>query len=168
MNWITSDNVDKGDYLSMSNGGTYVFISLLSLAGSQIVKRKNEIRLISCIASCDQTRRGFGCVSFDIADLPFSEEIEDFEKDKKFLISSSKRVISQKDWHSLGYNPDVERAIHNQNEFIKLLTSFSYNHRQAFEQSDFYLAEKLSGDKCKKHGVYLHELGCVVCNDNEE
>lgn len=167
MNWVTSDNVDKDNYLSMSNSGTYVFISLLSLAGSQIVQRENDIRLITCIASCDQTRNGFGCVSFDIAELPFSEDSKAFEKDKAFLINSAKRVISQKDWHNLGYKPDVERANYNQNEFIQLLTSFNHNHRQPFEQNDFYLAEKVCGDKCKKHGVYLHELGCVVCNDDE-
>ena len=166
-NLVSNEQIGDKSRLKMSNGATSVFVSLLSLATSRIAATENQILLSTCIASCDQSVFGLGIVGFDLADLPWTRDEEEFAKEKNFLISSIERVISRSDWGELDYTPSVDRALHNQRIFLEMVNLFQLENVQEFNQSNFRLPEPL-GETCQKHGVYLHIAGCVICHDTAQ
>jgi hypothetical protein len=163
-NIISIDQVSEKSFLQMSNGGTSVLISLLALAASRNAVSEKEKLMATCIASKDQAVFGRGAVGFDIGELPWSKEEIRFNEEKVFLTKSIERVISQVDWDTLDYNPDIEQALSNQHKLLSLVNSFKLEHVQKFDSKNFCLPEKL-GEQCVKHQVYLHGCGCVICND---
>ena len=163
-NIITNNLVDKNQYLQMSNGGTSVFISLLSLAASESANSLSEIKFSICISSSDQGICGRGCVGFDISDLPWSSDTIIFVQQKDFLRAIIKVALSQKNWHKLNYKPDIEMAINNQMRFMEMIESFNLENITNFDADNFLLPNEL-GEKCAIHGVFLHRFGCVICND---
>ncbi len=164
-NIFFNDKVSQDLFLQMSNGATDVFVCLLSLSCSQIASTKEEIRIASCICSCDQSIFGRGCTGFDIAELPWSQELSKFKNEKQFLLKAIKRVLERTDWHKLDYEPTVDRALVNQTKFFEMVTKFEFQHVCKFDPNNFSQLNE-SGDKCSKHGVYLNAKGCVVCNGN--
>jgi len=163
-NRISNEQVGNESRLKMSNGATSVFVSLLSLATSRNAATEAQMLLSTCIASCDQSVFGLGMVGFDLADLPWTRDDEEFAKEKTFLVSSIERVVSGADWGELDYEPAVDRALHNQGIFLEMVNRFQLEHVQDFDPSRFRLPETI-GEACEKHGVYLHIAGCVVCHD---
>lgn len=159
-NMLQSDDL----FLQMSNGSTDVFISLLAISGSILAESAQEIRLITCIASCDQGIFGSGVVGFDLVDLPWSTDPTGFKAEQMFLINVIERVISQQDWHILNYKPDIEMAIKNQHQFLDILQQLNVEQVQPFDAKSFYLPTEI-GQKCDTHGVYLHIAGCIICNN---
>lgn len=163
-NTIFNDQVSENSFLQMSNSGTSVFISLLAIATSRNAITENEKLMATCISSRDQSVFGIGVVGFDIAELPWSLCEEEFNELKIFLKKSIERVISRRDWRALSYEPDAERAVSNQHKFLEMVNSFQFKHVQKFNPKKFYLPEVV-GELCQEHNVYLHEGGCVICND---
>ena len=83
---------------------------------------------------------------------------------RKFMADSIERVISKKDWAALSYTPDLNHVLKNQNKFLDMLNDFKFKHVRKFNPINFYLPEAV-GVLCRKHHVYLHKAGCVICND---
>ena len=76
----------NSDTISMSNGLTDVFISVLVLSGSRLAETVDEKRLIVWFAEKDQSRVGMGTVGFDIREMPWN--IERFEESRLFMLNT--------------------------------------------------------------------------------
>lgn len=55
-----NDKTPKSDWISMSNGLTSVFISVLGLSGSRLAQTDDEKRLIVWLLEKDQSAVGIG------------------------------------------------------------------------------------------------------------
>jgi hypothetical protein len=162
-NIISNEKFDKKRHLYMTNGGTAVFISVLALAGSYLAQTNWEKAAVTWLASRDQTVLGIGCVCFDIDDLAWSQEPDEFKEQKCFLLRVIARAKSKEDWHLLDYNPP--KVVGYLKCFEKMLRRYIIRYVEAKEWGWSSFKPEVIGEKCPKHGVLLHCFGCVVCND---
>ena len=161
-NLITNKSIGQEDHLNISNGSMSVLISSLALSGSYLAKNENEIEFMTWIVSRDQGILGMGTVGFDLQDMPWSENEAIFNKQKAFLLSVIQRVKSGVDLNALRYKPKFLQQ--NIEAFEKMISSFLYSHIKK-ENTLVWMPPKEKQLKCEEHGVFLHEHGCVVCND---
>ena len=161
-NLITNKSIGQEDYLNISNGSMSVLISSLALSGSHLAKEETEIEFMTWIVSRDQGILGMGTVGFDLQDMPWSEKEALFKKQKEFLLSVIQRIRSGEDLSLLNYKP--KHLQKNIEAFEQLISSFLYSHIK-IENPLVWMPPKEKQLKCERHGVLLHEHGCVVCND---
>ena len=161
-NLISNKQGHKHSNVDLSNGGTSVLVSFLALAGSRLAKVQSEIDLITWLVSRDQGVLGVGVVGFDLSDMPWSKNCEEFDRQKKFLRSVISRIRSKVDVQFVEYNPPYLETYTDC--LNKLLDSFEFS-MVSQTSPEWCLLPNKTLDKCEKHGVFLHEAGCVVCND---
>ena len=160
-NNISNQSSISGLFLQLSNGGTSVFVSVMTLSGSDLAKSQLEIDLITWIASQDQSILGLGMVSFDLGEMPWSQSLDEFIHQKEFLNSVIERVKTLEDLSLLDYEPPF--VLDYMETFQKMLNEFEF---EFVSQDEVYWPLKPEKNiKCKKHGVFKHRKGCVVCND---
>lgn len=163
-----NDKIPKSASISMSNGLTSVFISVLGLSGSRLAQRDDEKRLIVWLLEKDQSAVGIGTVGFHISEMPWNEA--DFEKNRRFLLSVIDGVKDKLGWDTLDYQPSESLllpCIEQFELFIKQITLAEVDGKAIQEwlaatESDTIL-DKFP--KCPKHKVFLTCFGCHVCND---
>lgn len=152
----------------MSNGLTDVFIQVLSINASHLAQTDAEIDFAIWIASHDQAIQGRGMVGFDISALPWS--IENFEAEKKFLLRAVDSAKAKHYWDMLGYEPREETVLRSLEKFRELIEDFTI---EFINRDNLWLLVYKGGamskpakrEKCSVHGIYLHEVGCVLCFD---
>ena len=159
---ITNKSIGQEDQLNISNGSMSVLISSLALSGSFLAKDEAEIEFMTWIVSRDQVILGMGTVGFDLQDMPWSKKEATFSKQKSFLLNVIQRVKSGVDLNLLKYEPKFLQQ--NVEDFERMISSFLYSHIN-LENSVVWMPPKEKQLKCEEHGVFLHEHGCVVCND---
>ena len=164
-NIISNDKSETKLSLTLSNGGTSVFISVLALAGSQIAKTDAEVELITWIASHDQSILGRGTVSFDLQELPWSSSEAIFVQQKNFLLSVIRRVRTKEDLTCLEYDPPF--VAEYMTTFEHMLHDFHFEYKTSSDDVSWPLKPEKLGERCFKHGVFKHVQGCVVCHDEE-
>lgn len=161
------------EWLSMSNGGTSVFITALVLSGSRIANNQRERELIVWFAEHDQSIVGIGTVGFYISEIPWQKD--NFIMEKEFVLRVIEGAFANMGWESLNYEPNEKFVFNYLKIFKKLLIDF--NEKYIDETSYIKWIELINNDKCgvpkgfpkcSKHNVYLHYAGCVVCNDSPE
>ncbi len=162
-------NIDRCIYIS--NGLTTLFISVLVLSGSSIASRTREKELTMWFAEHDYAVCGLGTYGFDITDIPWT--IQEFEFEKKFILSIIGEALNKKGWSLLPYKPveeDIFRVLEEFKGLIQLINIDDVNEDKFYEWKS--LADKYpllkppdGFPKCPKHEVYLHYGGCVICND---
>lgn len=146
----------------MSNGGTSVFINALALSGSHLALDDFEIELISWIVARDQNVSGIGTVGFDLQEMPWSQDEDIFQQQKDFVLKIIQRAKTEQDLQALSYNAEF---LHNFLErFESMINSFLLENVNA-EDSPLSIPTENNHLKCDVHGVFLHEQGCVICND---
>ncbi len=165
-----SDHNNSDEWLSMSNGGTAVFLSALVLSGSRLAKKKKEKELIVWISEHDDTVRGRGCNEFDISEIPW--DFDNFEKERGFIINVIDGVKNKLGWETLDYKPNESLVFTYLDTFKRLLMNFKseYIDKKAYhswkeENKDPRVAIPEGFPKCQKHGTLLYWNGCIVCND---
>ena len=161
-NVVSNNKVDPENFLQLSNGGMSVLIDVLSLAGTSLANSNWEKECITWIATHDQGVFGLGMVGFDIDDIAWSIDCEEFERQKSFLLKVFARAHSKEDWHILDYEPPY--ACEYLPKLGKLLESYKCQNVEMKEWDD-KLFPDIIGETCSKHGVFLHIGGCVLCND---
>ncbi|MBN1327646.1 MAG: hypothetical protein JW996_06825 [Candidatus Cloacimonetes bacterium] len=161
-NIFTSRIQNPANYLQLNNGMTSVFISLLTLSGSQLAEGTAEIELVTWLASRDQNVMGLGMVGFDLQDMPWSDEIDDFNSQKTLLIRMIERIKSGEVNDCLSYQPpDIGRFL---DIFAGMIDSFPVENCR-ISQTAWHLRPTKLGLRCKIHDVFLHLAGCIICND---
>lgn len=158
------------EWLSMSNGGTSVFISVLVLSGSRMASNQREKELVVWLAEHDQGVVGIGTVGFDISEIPWTKE--NFKQEKDFMLKVIEGALSKIGWDMLSYTPNEEFIQYYLSKFKELIRDFE---EQYIDSSSYTEWIELIDDescgipkgfpKCPIHDIFLHFGGCVVCNE---
>jgi hypothetical protein len=155
--------------LRMNNGLTSAFINTFGLSGSRLAKTEQEKRLIVHILEKNQSVLGVGNVGFDLGWMPWNND--NFENDKKFILSVLNGIINKIGWENLGYSPREEMIYRCVNTFEKMLLNMAQNDID-IEKINGWLKEKEPNDPinnnfplCPIHNVLLTIYGCQVCTD---
>jgi hypothetical protein len=155
--------------LTMSNGGTSVFINAFGLSGSRIAKTEHEKTLITFLLEKDQSALGLGMIYLDIGDMPW--DYNNFENDKTFILSVIEGMKNKSGWETLSFTPNEEFLNQYIQQFEEMILQM--------EKSDIntgninkWLKESKADDPanrffplCDIHNVFLTIHGCHVCND---
>lgn len=154
--------------LRMSNGLTDVLIQVLSINASHLAQTDAEIDFAIWIASHDQAIQGRGMVGFDLSALPWS--IENFAAEKKFLLRVVDSAKAKHYWEMLSYKPKEETALRSLEQFRELIEDFtaefiSRDNSWLLLYKGGAISKPAKREKCLVHGIYLHEVGCVLCFD---
>ncbi len=161
-NVVSNKKANPENFLQLSNGGMSVLIDILSLVGTRLANSYWEKECITWITTHDQGVFGLGMVGFDIDDIAWSIDCEEFEQQKSFLLEVIARANSKGDWHLLDYEPPY--ASEYLSKLEKLIKSYKCQHVKE-KQWDDSLFPDIIGETCPKHGVFLHIEGCVLCNN---
>ena len=148
-------------FVNMSNGLTGVVLSILAMAMAEEAKTPQQQRLATWIACKDQSVLGMGTISFSLSEMPW--ELDTFEEDQAFMIRSCERAEAKSDWHRLDYEPREDWAI---DRFQTLAKMTGHLLPSEFDGAGkpTALDPNPSGTKCDRHGAFLHDSGCIVCN----
>lgn len=163
-NLITNNHVNESE-IQLSNGLTSVYIDTLCLAGSDIATQPYEKNLLIWFAQKDGTIVGYGFEGFDIVAIIWSPEM--FDKQKNFLLLLIDAALAKRNWRRLQYVPRDDMIFECLSQFREMVRAFEKKHIVLTEQDSLW--EFDAGiqmyERCKKHDVYMHAYGCVVCNN---
>ena len=163
-NLITYDAHPSLGSIRMSNGLTSVFISVLALAASAHATHDRERLWAVWLAAHDQGVFGRGIVGFDLSEMPWT--LETFDADKQFLLRVIEAAQARNGWERLDYQPNEDWVISRLEQFRRLVEAFQPEHRCLnAEQIWPFVPPPPVFERCPVHQVYLHALGCVICND---
>jgi hypothetical protein len=147
----------------MSNGLTAVLFDVLSLASCRLAATDWEKRLAYFFVQHDQTRVGHGTPHFDVAQ--FGWTAANFESEKRFVLAVVDAALAKSGWERLGFQPRVDFIAPTLVTLREMVDAYPTS---AIPKPDLYAwkPDKLPmAGECDVHGVYLHELGCILCND---
>ncbi|MFF8969350.1 hypothetical protein [Streptomyces sp. NPDC014995] len=93
------------DDMYLSNGGTEVFVEVLTLAVAELARRPWELRFAALLARQDQNVLGRGAVGFDLAELEWGGTAEERAAAKAFVLAVTGLAAGRHRWEELGYEP---------------------------------------------------------------
>jgi hypothetical protein len=160
-NYSQKERLEK--MLAMSNGLTAVLIEILSLSASYLAKTDAEIDFAIWLACHDQAIMGGGMVGFDLSELPWSTE--NFEAEKRFLLRVVDSAKTKQYWNLLDYEPCEEMVLRSLEKFKDLIEDFT---KEFISTDNFWsqtFLKPIEPKKCSIHNIYLHQEGCVICNN---
>ncbi|MFI7234178.1 hypothetical protein [Streptomyces cyaneofuscatus] len=94
-----------GRYLEMTNGGTAVFVDVLTLAVSALAHEPWDFRFAALLTLQDQNVMGRGVVGFGLAELNWGGTPKDRAVAKDFLLRVLDLALSRHRWEELTYEP---------------------------------------------------------------
>ncbi|MEU4192281.1 hypothetical protein AB0E69_10300 [Kribbella sp. NPDC026611] len=147
---------DGGPSMHLSNGGSEVFLDVLALAACELAESPFErgFALLLC-----NSRIGLGNESFDLCELPWSEE---WVAERSFLLRVVQLAATGFRWGLLSYNPPY--VADHLGEYEQLLVDFEP--RQTGELARFWdpapPAEAFR--QCLEHGLFVGDYtDCRLC-----
>lgn len=159
-NFVTSKKVPPGTAsFGMSNGLADVFFDVLAIASSDRATTTWEKSFAYWVVRNDQTRAGRGCVGFDISEMGWTRE--DFDVQKRFVLSVIDAARGRSGWERLSFTPH-DAIFDTLGEFRRMVDELPVTAAGAPPCWEW----ELPGGMCEKHRVYLHEVGCIICNDD--
>ncbi len=162
-NIITNNRFNKNDYIKISNGATDVLIDVLVLSGTSLAQTRWQKESVIFLSLNDQEIRGQGCVGFDISDLGW--ELDNFEKQLKFLLKVIDSALKKTNWEMLKYKPDEKKVFHNLRRLEEMIINYTV---ELVKQHDIQTWNKefneIEFKLCPKHKVYMHPFGCKICH----
>jgi hypothetical protein len=147
----------------MSNGLTSLFVSVLTLAASELAETDRQREFAAWFASHDQGWWVLGAVGVDISKLPWS--LDTFAVDREFVLRVIHAAKTRTGWERLGYEPREERLQQCLDEFRAMVEAFAIEHAAGSEAAVWSYGRPTRLVLCPVHRVYQHEHGCVLCND---
>lgn len=162
------ENSPIDDWLTMSNGATEVFISVIGLSGSRIAKTDDEKILIVWILEHDQSAIGIGAVDFDLSELPWNKRR--FNLQKQFMLKVLEGIENKLDWEALNYVSNEKFLETPVLYFRKMLQQVNESiiDEKAIKEwiADSKKEEPMKNGfpLCKKHKIFLTLFGCHICN----
>lgn len=162
-NQISLAGTLPADWVSMSNGGTAVLLSVLLLAGSDLASTPWERGCVRWLSEHDQDVFGLGVVGFDLSEICMTTA--DFEAEKTFLLRLVDTALARHRWEVLSYDPPFVSA--SLQRLRALVERLEPSHFVLDRVWKFALEGEVAG-LCPLHRVFLHPAGCLLCNDVEE
>ena len=149
--------------LFMSNGLTYLFVGVMSLAASACAASERQRELAAWFASRDQAVYGCGIVGFDLSDLPWLRDT--FESDRDFVLRAVDQAKARLGWERLPYEPNEEMIQPCLDHFRAMVEALQVEHACMATEEWSYGGRPTAFERCPVHGVYRHSHGCPLCND---
>jgi hypothetical protein len=146
----------------MNNGLTAAFFNVLVIAGTQLAERDWEKRLVFWMAQHDQSLVGLGTVGFDVADMGWT--IDDFSRQKRFVLSLIEAAATGWVWDKLPFKPREDWLPDSLRHFGMLVHDFEPSGIKA-SGITWRPSDLPTHGICEIHQAYLHERGCIICND---
>jgi len=137
-------------------------MSVLAIAASDLAETLWEKQFAVWIACHDQDAFGIGTVGFDIVDILW--ETADFDKQKTFVLKTIAHALAHQRWEILTYKPSP-RMDDFLKEFKELVEAFQIKFVNPNPPPWDCSEDKNHFEKCPVHQVYLHIVGCLLCND---
>jgi hypothetical protein len=160
-NIVTSKRVPGTTPLSMSNGLTDVFFDVLTLAGRDRATTTWEQQFLYWLVLHDQSRSGRGCVGFDVEQMGWTRD--DFEAQKRFVLAIIDAARAKSGWRELCFTPHDD-ILTTLDQFRAMVEAFPIEATGAETDREW---ESPTHGMCEKHRVYRHEVGCIICNDDD-
>ncbi|MEU1787735.1 hypothetical protein ABZ553_17990 [Streptomyces sparsogenes] len=95
----------RGDSLSLSNGGTDVFLDVLTLAVSDLARDAWDYRFAALLTLQDQNVMGRGAVGFDLEEIDWGTTGAERARAKRFVVRAAELALRRHRWEELGYEP---------------------------------------------------------------
>jgi hypothetical protein len=162
-NQITSERVPGAPELDMSNGLTAVFLDVLALAGSDLATDEWERAFVYWLVQHDQERTGLGSVGFDVGDMGWTEAR--FEAQRTFILRVIDGALARTRWDELPFVPGEELVLPALRAFRLLVEQFPATAITTPSSDAWVPGDPPEYGACARHRVFLHETGCIVCND---
>lgn len=162
-NLITNSRAPDSGSLKMSNGLTSVLFDVLVLAGSDLAITLWEKSLVYWLAQHDQSRIGSGCAGFDIQQMGWTRDA--FDVQQRFVLAMIDTALARGGWERLPFSPKEEIVIDALRRFHQLVAGFSVDLISSLPETAWIPTGEQPEVQCQVHRVYLHETGCILCND---
>jgi hypothetical protein len=149
------------DDMYLTNGGTEVFVEVLTLAVSELAVRPWELRFAALLAWQDQNVLGRGTVGFDLAELDWGATAEERAAARAFVLRVVDLAARRHRWEELGYEPPY--APGHLRRFREIVEAFEPP--AAVPPGDVLPAPVVAC--CVRHRVLSalpHWEGCVFCH----
>lgn len=145
----------------MSNGTTAVVFDAIAIAGCARARTDWERAAVLWLIEHDQARIGLGMAGFDVGELAWTRD--GFPEQHAFVLAVLEDAAAGVGWDRLPFAPG-EGIPATLRELQALFAGFTSAMIVEGERKPAALALPEAG-ACEVHGTYLHELGCIVCND---
>lgn len=162
-NIITNKRVAGSVPLDMSNARTAVMFDVLAIATCDLAESEWQRKLAYWVVQHDQSRIGLGAVGFDIAVMGWTTE--HFEQQHQFVLTVLDAALAKHGWERFPLTSTEEVVFHPLKRLRGLVSTFRREHIRPASETDWTPDELPPNGLCASHRVYLHELGCIVCND---
>jgi hypothetical protein len=147
----------------MSNGLTSVLLDVLVIAGNDLATSAWEKRFVYWLAQHDQSRNGLGCVGFDIEEMGWTRGA--FDTQQRFVLGVIDSALARYGWDRIPFEPREESVFDSLKRLRELVVELSSEQLGSPPDDAWVPAELPPGGRCEVHRVYLHETGCIICND---
>ncbi|MER7793540.1 hypothetical protein [Streptomyces sp. NPDC097640] len=137
--------------LSLSNGGTDVFLDVLTLAVSDLARDAWDFRFAALLALQDQSVMGRGAVGFDLEEIDWGTAPAERARAKGFVVRVVDLALRRHRWDELGYEPPFAEGYLRR--FRAMVSAFGV---EAFEPAE---AVRRHGD-----GVFPGPDGAAVAS----
>jgi len=162
-NCFTSDRDPGAATVRMSNGATAVLFDTMAIAGCARARTDWERAAMQWLIERDQARIGLGMAGFDVRQLGWTAEA--FGEQRAFLLAVLDDAASGVGWERLPFQPGegVAALIRELRDLVARFTSAMIV--EGDDPANVSVTALPEAGTCEVHGTYLHELGCIVCND---
>ena len=156
-NSFTDSNDPGSERVRMSNGTTAVVFDLLAIAGTTRARTDWEKKLVWWLVAHDQERIGLGMAGFDLSEMGWTAE--GFATEKRFVLDVLDDAIRGTGWERLSFVPGdgVVPVLEDLRRLLERYRPSAFPTPSEWELPVY--------GTCEVHAVYLHERGCIVCND---
>ncbi|MCC3773327.1 hypothetical protein [Streptomyces sp. UNOB3_S3] len=159
-----SNTFSGGDYdLNLNNNATAVFIDLLILAVSDLVRAPWDFRFAALLTLQDQNIMGRGMVGFDLEDIDWGATPRERARNKEFVLRTVGLALSRHRWEELRYEP--ARAPGYLRDFHSMVQAFEPPDRPG-TATDFPGPHEAAMASCVQHRVLNalpHWDACIFC-----
>jgi len=159
---LTSNRVPGTAPLPMSNGLAAVLFDVLCLAACRLAVSDWEKRLAYFLVQHDQSRIGNGVADLEVAQLGWTAN---FENEKRFVIAVVDAALAGSGWERLGFEPRLDGIIPTLKRLREMVVAFPASAIPGPELDEWKPDELPTKGECEFHRVYLHEAGCILCNE---
>ncbi|MFD7493015.1 hypothetical protein ACFV8T_11435 [Streptomyces sp. NPDC059832] len=155
-----------GRSLSMSNGGTDVFVDVLMLAVSGLAESVWEYRFATLLTLQDQGAVGRGVVGFDLEEVDWGSSPGEQAAAKDFVLRVLDLALRRHRWDELGYEPPfAEGYLRQYREMVEAFDPAGTEPRSGI--FPFPGPEEAAMASCVRHRVLCAPAyweACVFCN----
>jgi hypothetical protein len=159
---------NPGTCISWANGLTSVMLARVTVAAAELARTDWEDQFARWIATIDQNRGPLGCVGFDLDELPWGTAAE-FPDRRRFVVEAVVHAASTEVAHRLPYYPNPAREdLHREllREYALMAHHFDPSLSPNTPATDWPYLFPPSDVMCRRHHLFCHSGGCMVCSDD--